>query len=75
MTDQPIKKAMNKPEAAGQMVHCTIKLRQFDIEYKPWTAIKAQVLADFIVKFTLSEDENMQDTVIVWTIHTDGLLV
>ena len=38
-----------------------IELNQFDIEYKPQTAIKAQVLADFIAAFTLSEDENMQD--------------
>lgn len=37
--------------------------------------IKAQVLADFIVEFTLSEYENMQDTLTLWTIHTDGLSV
>ena len=33
MMDQPIKKAMNKPEAAGQMVQWAIELSQFDIEY------------------------------------------
>ena len=35
MTDQPIKKAMNKPEAVGRMVQWAIKLSQFDIEYRP----------------------------------------
>nr|XP_023896956.1 uncharacterized protein LOC112008835 [Quercus suber] len=35
MTDQPIKKAMNKPEAAGRMVQWAIELSQFDVEYCP----------------------------------------
>ena len=41
MTDQPIKKSMNKLEAAGRMVQWAIELNQFDIEYHPRTAIKA----------------------------------
>jgi len=52
MMDQPIQKAMNKPEAAGRMVQWAIELSQFDIEYHPLTAIKSQALADFIVEFT-----------------------
>ena len=35
MTNQPIKKAMNKPEAVGRMVQWDIELSQFDIEYRP----------------------------------------
>ena len=46
MTDQLIKKAMNKPEAAGRMVQWAIELSQFDIEYHPQTTIKTQALAD-----------------------------
>ena len=53
---------MNKIEVIEQMVQWVIKLSQFNFEYKPRTKIKAQVLADFIAEFTLSEDENMQDT-------------
>ena len=41
MTDQPIRKSMNKPEAAGRMIQWAIELSQFDIEYLPRTAIKA----------------------------------
>ena len=48
MTDQPIKKSMNKPEAVGRMVQWAIELSQFDINYHPRTAIKAQALVDFI---------------------------
>ena len=41
MTDQPIKKFMNKPEAIRRMVQWAIELSQFNIEYHPRTAIKA----------------------------------
>ena len=58
MTDQPIKKSINKPEATGKMVQWAIELSQFDIEYHPRTAIKAQALADFIAKFTIPKDDN-----------------
>ena len=70
MTDQPIKKVMNKLEAAGRMVQWTIELSQFDVEYRLWTAIKAQALADFIAEFTTPEDGNHQED--LWTINTDG---
>ena len=41
MTDQPIKKSMSQPEAAGRMVQWAIELSQFDIEYHPRMTIKA----------------------------------
>ena len=59
MTDQPIRKPMNKPEAAGRMVQWAIELSQFNIEYHPRTAIKAQALVDFIVEFTPPNEENL----------------
>jgi len=72
MTDQPIKKSMNKPEAAGRMVQWAIELSQFDIEYHPRAAIKAQALADFIAEFTLPDEDGITDEVDKWTIQTDG---
>ena len=59
MTDQPIKKPMNKPEVVGRMVQWAIELSQFDIEYHPRAAIKAQALVDFIVEFTPPNEENL----------------
>ena len=61
MTDQPIKKSMNKPEAAERMIQWTIELSQFDIEYHPRTTIKAQALADFITKFTFLDKDSLTD--------------
>ncbi|XP_030936699.1 uncharacterized protein LOC115961954 [Quercus lobata] len=63
---------MNKPEAAGRMVQWAIELSQFDIEYHPRTAIKAQALADFIAEFTLPDEDRITDEVDRWTIQTDS---
>ena len=67
MTDQLIRKAMNKQEAAGRMVQWPIELSQFDIKYRLRTAIKAQALADFIAEFTTPGSIES-----LWTVNTDG---
>ena len=61
---------MNKLEAVGRMVQWAIELSQFDVEYRPRTAIKAQALADFIAEFTTPKDANCQED--LWMINTDG---
>ena len=72
MTDQPVKKSMNKLEAAGRMVQWAIELCQFDIEYHPRTVIKAQALADFIAEFTIPDEDEAPNEVERWTIQTNG---
>lgn len=61
MTDQPIKKVMNKLEATRWMIQWAIELNSFDIEYWPRTAIKVQALVDFIAEFTKPEHEDSQE--------------
>ena len=70
MTDQPIRKTMNKIDVAVWLVQWAIELGQFDIEFQPRAAIKAQILADFIVEFTYpyKEEEPLMET---WTVQTD----
>ena len=68
MIDQPIKKLMNKLEVAGRMVQWVIELSQFDIEYHPRTAIKAQALADFIVEFTIPDEDKASNKVERWSV-------
>ena len=63
MTDRPVRKSMNKPEAAGRMVQRAIELSQFDIKYHPRTAIKAQAFADFIVEFTFPDEDSLTDDI------------
>ena len=74
MTDQLIKKSINKLEAARRMVQWAIELSQFDIKYHPRIAIKAQALVDFITEFSLLKDDNPTNEIEQWMIQTDGSL-
>ena len=62
---------MNKIDTAGHLVQWAIELGQFNIEYRPRVAIKAQVLVDFIAKFSYPQEEKepQKET---WTVQTDG---
>ena len=48
LTDKPLRRAMSNPEAAGRLALWAIKLSEFGIQYCPWTAIKGQIIVDFI---------------------------
>ena len=75
MTDQPIKKSINKPKAIGRMIQWALKLCQFNVKYHPKTAIKAQALANFITEFTVLNEEGTIDEMERWTIQTDALSI
>ena len=71
MTDQLIRKTMDKIDAVEQLIQWAIELGQFDIEYRPRAAIKAQVLVDFIAEFTYPYKEE-EPPIETWTVQTDG---
>ncbi|KAJ9542222.1 hypothetical protein OSB04_028728 [Centaurea solstitialis] len=71
---------LRKPELTGRLAKWSIYLSGFDIEFKPKTAIKSQVLADFVAEFsteieppTYDEANNviLQDNK-PWILHVDG---
>ena len=74
LTNHPPRKAMNKPDAAERLIQWSIKLSEFNIDYRPWTAIKAQALADFIAEFTIKDDEPKEgeEQISRWMAHIDG---
>uniref|UniRef100_A0A2N9GP47 Uncharacterized protein n=1 Tax=Fagus sylvatica TaxID=28930 RepID=A0A2N9GP47_FAGSY len=74
LTNHPLRKAMSKPDAAGRLIQWSIELSEFDIDYRPRTAIKAQALADFIAEFTSKDDEPTEDVeqTSKWTMNIDG---
>ena len=53
-TEHPMRQVLHKLEISGRLIKWAIELSEFDIRYKPKTAIKGQVLAYFIREFTLS---------------------
>ncbi|XP_022867930.1 uncharacterized protein LOC111387586 [Olea europaea var. sylvestris] len=71
MNDQPIKQILHRPKTSGRMLKWAIELSEFDIEFRPRTAIKAQALADFIVELTLSP-EHPPGGQADWKIFVDG---
>ena len=73
LTDQPLKKAMSNPEAAGRMALWAIELSEIDIQYRPRTAIKGQVVADFIAEYTQLEGKGVE-VFKQWSIHMDRSL-
>ena len=54
-TEYPMKQVLHKPETSGRLMKWAIKLNEFDIRYRPKTAIKGQVLSDFVMEFTSAE--------------------
>ena len=75
LKNHPLRKAMNKPDAAGRLIQWLIELSEFDIDYQPRTSIKAQALVDFIAEFTSKDDEptdKEESRASRWTIHADG---
>ena len=52
LTNKPLRQAISNPEATGRLALWAIELSEFDIKYHPRTAIKGQIVADFIAEFT-----------------------
>ena len=74
-TEYPMKQVLHKPETSGRLMKWAIELSEFDIRYKPKTAIKGQVLADFVMEFTsvvpVENAQTMTDLPI-WKLSVDG---
>ena len=46
-------------------------MSEFDIQYRSRTAIKGQIVVDFIAEFTHDEDKGAEESP-QWSIHTNG---
>ena len=74
-TEYPMKQALHKPETSGRLMKWAIELSEFDIRYRPKTAIKGQVLADFVMEFASPEparDAQVATDPSTWKLSVDG---
>ena len=74
-TEYLMKQVLHKPETSGRLMKWAIEISEFDIRYKPKTAIKGQVLADFDMEFISAEPaENAQKptNLPIWKLSVDG---
>ncbi|GJY50177.1 reverse transcriptase domain-containing protein [Tanacetum coccineum] len=77
ITNQPIKQLLSKSKINGRMLKCKFKLEGYEIQYRPRTSIKGQILANFIIEppdkesqnELMAEPEELPDP---WTLFTDG---
>jgi hypothetical protein len=51
-TSPTLGEVLNNREATGKIAKWANELSKYDIIYKPWMAIKAQALSDFVAKWT-----------------------
>ncbi|KAK1435491.1 hypothetical protein QVD17_01255 [Tagetes erecta] len=77
LTNFPIREVLAKPELSGRMAKWAIELGELGLVYSPRTAIKGQVLADFLIEtteeevhtITTAEQDNGPHE---WRLYTDG---
>lgn len=60
---------MTKPGTLGRLIKWIVEMGEFDTEYQGRTAVKAQVLADFIIEMTGEENQTKENP---WRLHVDG---
>ncbi|KAL5556089.1 hypothetical protein UlMin_038325 [Ulmus minor] len=79
-TTYPLKSILHKPELSGRLTKWTVELSEYDITFQPRTALKSQVLADFVADFapnaTQQADKELlnltERSVSKWTLTVDG---
>nr|XP_009799615.1 PREDICTED: uncharacterized protein LOC104245668 [Nicotiana sylvestris] len=81
VTTFPLRGIVHKPELLGRLAKWAIELSQHDITNQPQTAIKSQVLSDFVVDFSAeilpeAEQEALRASTRtdLWVLYTDGAL-
>ncbi|GJW96992.1 reverse transcriptase domain-containing protein [Tanacetum coccineum] len=83
ITDQPIKQILNNADTSGRMAQYSVELGAYNIMYEPRSAIKGQILANFINEILVSSEavvprqtqytiDHQKDYKEEWVLYTDG---
>jgi hypothetical protein len=71
-SDRGLGELFRNPEASVRIAKWAAELSGYHINFEPRTAIKSQVLADFVVDWTGPITQADPSAEKVWTIHCDG---
>ncbi|KAL2226356.1 UNVERIFIED_CONTAM: hypothetical protein Sindi_1994300 [Sesamum indicum] len=74
LTNYLLKHVMSRPEASGRLIKWAVTLGQYDMDYQPRTAQKAQVLADFVMELSSNPKSPLvaEEQTSKWMLHVDG---
>ena len=59
LTDHQLKLLLRKADFSGRMAKWAVELGEFDIKFQPRSAIKGQILADFIAEFSVEISQDI----------------
>ena len=76
LTEYPLQSLLKIFNFMGRIAKWGTQLGSFDIRYRPWNAVKGQVLADFVAEFSPKNDMEMVCYVEnrSWRVFVDGAL-
>ncbi|KAK3040924.1 hypothetical protein RJ639_028798 [Escallonia herrerae] len=75
LTNEPLRKVLQNPDASVRLVNWSVELGEFGIKYKPRTIIKVQALSDFVVECKVPEDPPQlifSEVSDPWLLYIDG---
>jgi ribonuclease HI len=72
VASNPVSSILNNPDATGRVSLWGITLGPWEITYQRQSAIKSQVLPDFIAEWTEAQMPELLDLSNSWTIFVDG---
>ncbi|KAL0716302.1 hypothetical protein Bca4012_065624 [Brassica carinata] len=71
ITTFPLRTILHSPSQSGRLAKWAIELSEYDVEYRPRTCAKSQVLADFLVELPMGDMTNTEPNT-TWILHVDG---
>ena len=71
LTTFPLRTILHSPSQSGRLATWTIELSEYDVEYRPRTCTKSQLLVDFLVELPTGDMTNTEPDS-TWVLHVDG---
>ena len=72
LTEHPLQSLLKRSDLTGRIAKWGTRLGAFDVRYKPRSAVKGQVLADFVAEFSPKGEMVCQLERRPWKVHVDG---
>jgi hypothetical protein len=70
----PLREILRSCDTMGRIFKWSVELGKFDLEFCPWQATKSQILANFVYKWTKTQQPPLAEKPEHWKMHFDGSL-